>query len=175
MKPTILLTLGLALSLASCTEKETETTDTPSTQTTATNEVDEILLKEAPKEAVKISDLRKVGKPGDEVTFSGAVIGSKQVFVDGRAVMIMGDPTKISACDEHCATPWDVCCDDRDVIKASILTVQVLNEDGQQLKTNLKGVGGLKELSSLTVTGVVAEGSSPTNMIINATGIYVHP
>lgn len=179
MKRTILLTFGLALTLVSCSEKGSDTTETTKQEMKNATSISKLLLKEEPKEAMGIAELRKTAKPGDTVTFTGAVIGSDSVFIKGRAIMIMGDPTKITSCDRHpgdnCPTPWDVCCDDPDVIKASILTVQVVDDSGQPVKADLKGVGGLKELSSATITGVVAKNSTATNMLINATGIYIQP
>ena len=113
------------------------------------------------------------------MTFTGHVIGSDPVFMDGRAVMIMGDPKKLTSCNlrpgDECETPWDVCCDDHDVITASILTVQVVDDAGKPLKTGLKGLGGMKELSALTIIGKVADKSNESNMLINATGIFVQP
>lgn len=179
MKKTILLTFGLALTLASCTKKEAEATATPQQGSQSDTNIAQLLLKEAPQKAVGIFELRKSAKPGDTVTLTGAVIGGDQVFVKGRAVMIVGDPTKLTSCDRHpgdnCATPWDVCCDDPEVIKNSILTVQVVDSTGRPLKTNLKGINGLKELSRVTITGTVTKNSNASNMLINATGIYIHP
>jgi len=179
MKKTILLTFGLALTLASCSKKEDATSSTSQQGSQSETPISQLLLKEAPQKAVGIFELRKSAKPGDKVTFTGAVIGGKQVFIEGRAVMVVGDPTKITSCDRHpgdnCKTPWDVCCDDPAVIKKSILTVQVVNESGSPLKTNLKGIGGLKELSHVTITGTVTKNSNESNMVINASGIYIHP
>ncbi|MFT6179746.1 MAG: hypothetical protein ACJAQT_002437 [Akkermansiaceae bacterium] len=176
MKPTKLLALTLTLVLASCSDKK-ETSENPSQGDSGS--LASLVLTAAPDNPIDIADLRKSGKPGATVTFTGNVIGSDSVFMDGRAVMIMGDPKKITSCNlrpgDECETPWDVCCDDHDVIKASILTVQVVDGDGKPLKTGLKGLGGLKELSAVTVTGKVAANSNESNMLVNATGIYVQP
>lgn len=170
-----LLTLGFALTLASCSEKK-ETSDTSSSDETPFSQ---IILSEQPAEAIDIADLRTNANPGDMVTFTGSIIGNDPVFIDNRAVMIMGDPKKLTSCDkipgDECETPWDVCCDDPDVIKDSIVTVQVVDADGKPLKNSLKGVSGIEELSSLVVTGEVAEGSNKDNMLVNATGIFVQP
>ncbi len=83
----------------------------------------------------------------------------------------------ISSCNrlhgDSCSTPWDVCCDDPDVIQASIATIQVVDADGKLHKSGLKGLGGIKELSQLVVQGTIADGSGPDNLIINATGIHI--
>ena len=165
-------TIALTFLFASCSEKEEAAENKKDA-----GPLEEILLTNAPEKAVDIADMRQSAKTGDTVTFTGTVIGSDPVFMDGRAVLIMGDPKKITACNlipgDECETPWDVCCDDPDVIKASIVTVQVVDDAGKPLKTGLKGLGGMKELSALTVTGEVAKGSNDDNMLVNATGIFV--
>jgi len=176
MKPTKLIALGLTLALASCSEeKETSKADS----STDPGGLTSLVLTTAPEKPVDIADLRKSAKPGETVTFTGHILGSNPVFMDGRAVMIMGDPKKLTACSlnpgDECETPWDVCCDDPDVIKASIVTVQVVDDAGKPLKTGLKGLGGMKELSAVTVVGQVAESSNDSNMLVNATGLYVQP
>ena len=90
----------------------------------------------------------------------------------------MGDPSKMTTCNlrpgDGCATPWDVCCDDHKVIKDNIVTVQILDQSGAPIKAGLKGLAGIKEMSALTITGVVDKSSNEKNMIVNATGIFVN-
>ncbi|MGJ8698217.1 MAG: hypothetical protein ACSHYF_17990 [Verrucomicrobiaceae bacterium] len=169
-----ILALASFLTLASCSE-EKDASNTPSSNEDGS--LSSLVLKDEPKEATDIASLRKSAKPGDKVTFSGDILGSMDVFMDNRAVMILGDPKKLTACNlipgDECPTPWDVCCDDPDVITASIVTVQAVDDAGKPLKEGFKGVAGIKELSSLVVTGEVAQGSTDTNMLVNATGIFV--
>jgi len=171
-----LLALGLSLTLASCSEKD-ESSDTSANG--GSGDLAALVLTTAPEKPVDIADLRKSAKPGETVTFTGHILGSDNVFMEGRAVMIMGDPKKLTACNlnpgDECETPWDVCCDDPEVIKASIVTVQVVDDAGKPLKSGLKGLGGIKELSAVTVVGQVAASSDESNMLVNATGIYVQP
>ena len=175
MKQLPFLTFGFALALASCSEKK-ETTDNDSS---VKGSLSEIILSEKPADPVGITELRTSANPGDKVTFSGNIMGADPVFIDHRAVLIMGDPAKLTSCNlnpgDACETPWDTCCDDPDLIKASIVTVQVVDENGKPLKNGLKGVAGIKELSSLVITGEIAEGSNKENMLVNATGIFVQP
>lgn len=172
---TLLLTIVSAFAFVSCGEKKTADTDADAA--TSNEPLSALVLTSAPDGAKGIAEIRKTANEGDQVVITGKVIGSKHPFVEGRAIMTIGDPTKLTSCDLHegdaCPTPWDVCCDDQDVIKASIVTVQVLDKDGKLVKADLKGLGGLKELSQLVVTGTVADGSTADNMLINATGIYV--
>jgi len=175
MKPVILFTSLLALSLTACNnKKETTGNEQPVSVDPA---LSAILLDTAPAGAVTITEARKNPTPGTEVVFSGKIMGKMQPFVDGRALLTLGDPTKIISCDlmpgDSCETPWDVCCDEADTIARSIVTVQVLDDKGSPLKQGLKGLGGMKELSSLVVKGTVAEGSNADNLLVNATGIHV--
>jgi len=122
---------------------------------------------------------RKEFKPGDEVLLKGAVMGVLKPFVDGRAVFVLGDEGTITPCnamdDDHCSTPWDACCDPKEVKAAGTATIQVLGDNGKVLAHGLKGVGGLKELSVVTVRGVVAPMSSAEAFVVNATAIHVTP
>lgn len=178
MKLKNILTAGLlsgSLALVSCSEKTAETTGT--TPEKSEDSLEAIILTEAPEGAVHVAELRKQSKVGDKVNFQAKVIGSTTVMVDGRAIMVVGDPQVLTSCDLHpgdaCTTPWDVCCDDHDDIKNNIVTVQVVDAEGSPLKQGLRDVGGIKELSELVITGEVAEGSGDDNMIVNATGIFV--
>ena len=177
MKPTILfLTL---FALVSCKQETTapSSTDTTPTAPTTASALNDILLPAAPANPVSITEARKDPTPGKEVTISGDIIGRDTVFVPNRAVLILGDPDVITSCNRNaadgCKTPWDVCCDDPDVVTASIATIQVADADGQLHKSGLKGLGGMKELSQLVVQGTIAEDSGPDNLIINATGIHI--
>lgn len=174
---TILKSLALlpVLALVSCGDKPEETTGTPADP--ASSVLEAVLVTEAPADPIPVSEARQSPNPGTEITVTGDIIGKPEVFVDNRAMFTIGDPEKITSCnrmpDDHCTTPWDVCCDDPEVIKSSIATVQVVDEDGRIIKEGLKGLGGMKELSIVTVKGTVAEGSNADNLLINADAIHV--
>ena len=171
---TLALTACTALSLISCGEKETTDTDSPPT---SGDGLESIIVKSEPAGAKSITEVRTAIEVGKQVTLAGKVMGRKDPFIDGRALLMLGDPAKITSCDlmpgDSCVTPWDVCCDDNDVIKASTATIQVVDADGKLIKQGLKGVNGIKELSQLVITGTIAEGSNADNLLINATAIFV--
>ena len=75
---------------------------------------------------------------------------------------------------DNCETPWDACCDSPEDKKRGTATIQILGADGRVLKEPVEGVGGLKNLATLTVTGKVAEGSSAELLIVNAKAIRTH-
>ena len=162
------------LLLSACNPSKKSGADTPDP---SNSDLSAVLLESAPPDALTVTEARKNPKPGIEVTISGKVMGKMDPFVDGRALLTLGDPAKLTTCDlipgDSCETPWDVCCDDPDLIKESIATVQVVDDQGRPLKAGLKGLGGMKELSSLVIKGTVAEGSNADNLLINATGIHV--
>ena len=171
----LLLTIPLSLALISCDSRDAGKDKGP--DDSAPHALSAVLLTEPPEDAVTITEARQNPAPGTRVILSGKVMGNENPIIKSRALLTLGDPAKITSCDlvpgDECPTPWDVCCDDPDVVTASIATIQVLDEQGKPLKAGLRGLGGLKELSSLIVVGEVAEGSSENNFLINATGIHV--
>lgn len=124
-----------------------------------------------------IPEARKTIKPGDKVLLKGRVMGVRNPFVDGRAVFVLGDNDTLTPCnereDDHCPRPWDACCDPIEVRAAGTATIQVLGDGGKVLSHGLKGVGELKELSSVTVSGVVAPMATAEAFVVNATAVYV--
>lgn len=176
MKTTYYLTAIATLAFAACSEKK-DTTETSSTNTGDTSALTAVITDQKPGDPKSIYAVRKTAKPGETLTITGKVMGRVDPFVPGRAIMVLGDPEIITSCDlnpdDHCQTPWDVCCDDPDVIKESTLTVQVLDSEGNLVKSGLKGISGIKELSELVVTGVVDKNSNADNLMLNATAIYV--
>lgn len=122
-----------------------------------------------------IPELRRTAKPGDEVVVEAKVMGTKEPFVENRAVFVVGDEGTLTSCDllhsDQCPTPWDACCDDSDALRAGTATIQVVDTEGGILRHNIKGISGLKELSRLRISGVVAPTSTETAFIINATHI----
>lgn len=128
-------------------------------------------------DAQSIHIARTTAKPGDTITLKGEVMGREKVFVDGRTAFILGDPEKLTACNKNpgdaCETPWDACCDSKEVKKIAIASIQILGEDGRVMARELKGVNDLKELSSITVSGMVDQSSTEENFVINAKQIHV--
>lgn len=172
MKTTCILIASIAF-LASCKEKTATTMTAPAKGPSAA--LSAVLAAPPQGEPKAIAALRSTAKPGDEITLSGKIMGNAKPFVDGRAVFILGDPDVLTACNEtpgdNCETPWDCCCDSPEDKKRGTATIQVVGADGRVLKEPVEGVGGLKNLATVTVTGKVAEGSSAELMLVNATAI----
>ncbi len=174
MKTTCLLIATVAL-LASCKEKPTQVTAAPAKVASAA--LAAVLATPPTGEPQSIHLVRSSAKPGDVITLSGRIMGNAKPFVDGRAAFILGDPKILTACNDSpgdkCETPWDACCDSPEDKKRGIATIQIVDADGRVLKEGIEGVGGLKNLATVTVTGKVADGSSADLMLVNATAIRV--
>lgn len=172
MNPSLILTgIGLCIFLSSC-QKEKSSSAAPSSSS-----LNSYLLSEKPSDSVSVAAAFANPTPGTEVVVTGEVMGRLTPFIENRAMLVLGDPEKITPCnrnhDDGCQTPWDVCCDDPEVIKKSVATIQILDDSGRPIKEGLKGLGGIQELTTLTVVGEVAEGSNSDNLLINASGIHV--
>ena len=132
-----------------------------------------------PAGAAEIHEVRASATPGEEITLHGRVMGRMRPFVDGRAAFVLGDTTLLTPCnekpDDSCPTPWDVCCDSAEAKRKGTATVQIIGDDGRVIAQPLREVYGMVELSTLTVRGTVADGSSEDALIVNATAIHVHP
>ena len=102
-------------------------------------------------------------------------MGAREPFVEGRAVVVIGDEAILESCDlmesDACTSPWDVCCEKSEDILSGTVLIQVVDADGQLLKHGLKGVEGLTELSRVRVNGTVAPFESGETVTINAEAI----
>lgn len=172
-----LFTIALCFAVTSCGGGDDGESSNQGPVSSASDALASVLLLKAPEGAITITEARKKPTPGTKVTVSGKVMGNDNPIIQSRALLTLGDPTRIDSCDlkpgDECPTPWDVCCADPDVVRASIATIQVLDEHGKPVKAGLRGIGGLQELSNLIVVGEVAQGSNADNFLVNATGIHV--
>jgi len=128
---------------------------------------------------VPIPALRATIRPGDRIVTEGRIMGVLTPFVGNRAAFVLGDPGTLTPCNERhadgCKTPWDLCCDDPAAIRAGTATVQIVGPGGDVLRTGLKGVRGLRELSRVRVEGVAARTASSEALIIDARSIVILP
>lgn len=166
----ILATTGFLLS--ACGEKETT-----NTSETTNSSLDTFIVEKAHPDVKQISTVFADPEPGREVVIGGEVMGRMQPFVEGRAMVVLGDPTKVTPCNRRpgdtCETPWDLCCDSPEAIRSAIATVQFVDGEGKIIKSGLKGFNGIEELTYLTVAGTIADGSNAENLLINAREMFV--
>lgn len=175
MKTTLLLATS-ALLFVSCQEKSSPTGG-ENKPAAPSAELSKVLATAPAGEAKAITAARSTAKPGDEITLTGRIMGGAKPFVDGRAAFIIGDPAVLTACSDNpgdnCSTPWDACCDSPEKKKSATATIQITGADGRVLAEGLEGVGGLKNLATVTVSGKVAPASSADVLIVNATALQV--
>lgn len=149
------------------------------TEDAALNPLPESLIANTapPSDAIGVVQARKNPEPGKSITLSGFVGGRVRPFVEGRAILTLADSTALIQCnenpDDNCRTPWDACCETSEMIKASVATVQVVDDSGTVLKGSLDGFGGIEAGRAITVQGEVAAGSNPEVLIVNAKRFYV--
>lgn len=168
-----LLALALAAGGVACSGKDESA---KAAKPAAVTVPDSVFVAAAPADAKDVKAAKPTLKKGDKVTVVGRIGGSVKPFVAERAIFTLADKG-LKACgednaDDKCKTPWDFCCDPRDVITANTLTVQVVDAEGKPLKTGLDGVKGLKPLATVTVTGTVVSAEGGT-VVINASGLHV--
>lgn len=172
---TTTLLLGIVL-LGTNACKETADNATTPPPPEEVKVLDSRYLEAAPENAKQVSAVFTNPTPGTEVTVSGEIMGRKEPFVDGRAMFVLGDPTKMTPCNrihgDGCKTPWDACCDSNATKKNAIATIQFVDENNDVIDFGLKGYRGIKEQTFITVTGTIAEGSNEENLLINATGFH---
>lgn len=170
-----IVTLAALCLLASCEKKTEATASATAPKAAPSAELAKVLGAAPSGTALAIHTARASAKPGDTVTISGRIMGNASPFVAGRSAFILGDPEILTPCNEmpgdDCETPWDVCCETSEEKKQGTATIQIVDAEGRTLKESLEGVGGLENLAKVTVTGKVAEGSSPDLLVVNATAI----
>ena len=172
------LAAALAITIVGCGQGSSPTPDSSSPAASAENLIpQELVASDQLEGAIGVVDARKDVQEGKEAVVTGFIGGRAEPFVEGRAIFTLADSKAIIRCDvdddDHCATPWDACCDDPAKIKASIATVQIVDGDGMVLKQTLKDFQGIKPGSTVSVKGTIAPGSTKDALVINADQIHV--
>jgi len=162
----------VAMFLAGC--GETENNDTAAA--VDNTQVSALMAAEKPADAKPLGEVVATAKPGEKVVVSGQIGGHIQPFGSDYASLILAD-TSIVFCnemgdDDHCVTPWDACCEDPEKMKNNRAMVQFVDAQGTPLPFSLKDQGGLQELDNVIISGVIAESSTPANLVINGQQIY---
>lgn len=170
--------LGIGLLIAAgCGGGTNDSGDTPETAAAPQAALpDGLFLAKAPAGPLSVLDLKSADRTGEEVVVEGQIGGQAAPFVEGRAMFTMTDLT-LPVCDaaagDSCETPWDSCCETPESIQANMITVQVVDENGDVVKHGIQGENGLKGLARLTVRGTVSQQSGDV-LVVDAREIYVH-
>ena len=149
MKVLNTLVAGLILTLVGCGEGDGKAqTQAPSAPVSSA-----YTLSSEPADAIAVGAARETAENDKSITVVGRIGGSEKPFVDGLAAFTIVD-LKVAYCaeDEGCPTPWDYCCNQKDV-KSNIATVKLVDEAGKPVSGDARELLGVKELSEVVVQG----------------------
>lgn len=130
-----------------------------------------------PADAPGISEVKKTAKKGDTVRFLGRVGGKVEPFVSGNAIFVATDSALVSCelkgDEDHCAVPWDYCCEDADDLRGGMATVRLVDTSGRPLRATARGMGGLEESKFVLIEGLVHDRNDDGLFIVDASSIWV--
>jgi hypothetical protein len=136
------------------------------------------LLTQEPAGAKGVKEVRKDAKDADEVVVVGRIGGSVKPFVEGRVAFTIVDPS-VPTCserpDDPCATPWDYCCEPKEVLIPATVLVKLVDKDGKAIPVDAEKFLGLKPLQTIVVQGRAKRDADGGSTSIVATGFYVRP
>lgn len=161
------------LILAGCNRGEETATTTAAPAALPAN----LVVAQAPANAQDLAAVKATAKDGDAVVVTGWVGGSESPIAKNRALLTLADkslPNCAASPMDTCKTPWDSCCEPKDVITGKTATVQVVDSQGKPLAATLESIAGLKPLSQITVAGTAHRPADGSTMTIDAKEIFVH-
>jgi len=125
-----------------------------------------------PEGAIAVGDARQSVEDDQAITLVGTIGGSTEPFVEGIAAFTIVD-AKVPYCaaEEGCPTPWDYCCT-QDQVKDNIATVKVVDESGNPVGKDARGLLGVKELSTVVVKGKASR-DEQGNLTVIADTVFV--
>ncbi len=157
--------------------KATPTTSKPQGGNKAMPTAADVFTNTRPAEAPNLAGIKAKAVTGDTVTFLARVGGKRKAFIDGLSIFNVADP-KLTSCElmgdeDHCAKPWDYCCEDKDVLTAGLATVRLTDGEGKVLKKSAEGQGELEALKFVVITGIVREKNDEGLFVVDASKIWV--
>jgi hypothetical protein len=135
-----------------------------------------LFLTSSPEDPKPVSEIRAAAVKGDAICVIGNIAGREKPFVNGVAMFQLADlslPLCNAKPDDHCPTPWDLCCEPADRISAHSVTAQVNGPDGRPLAIELNGRNGLSPGKKVVVRGSVIDKPEGGNVIIAVEGLYI--
>jgi hypothetical protein len=128
------------------------------------------------KNGISIIEAKALNIPNTELVVNGFIGGLRKPFATHRATFVLADES-LERCDEidddHCNTPWDVCCEDRNKVMLGTLTVQFTDTNGSVLRGNIQNIHRLRPGIGIQIHGKVAKESLPNAMVINASKFMI--
>lgn len=132
------------------------------------------LLTQAPTDARTVGEIKPLAVEGDRVVMRGRIGGRKDPITPGVGVFMVVDPG-VPSCDQipgdNCPSPWDYCCEPRDSLTANSATIQLVDDAGKPIESDLSGAG-LRPLDEVVIIGTVGPRPSAQILTIRATGLY---
>jgi len=171
----LLITLT-ALAFVGCSAEESKQETTA--PTVATSLPNSFFTTDRPANVKDLVEVKKTAKKGDDVTFLARIGGRKNAsFVSSLSMMIVADPA-LRSCElmgeeEHCATPEDYCCENRENLKQGLATVRFLDSAGDAFPFSIDGDHSLETLKYVVIHGNVADMNDKGVFTINANKVWV--
>ncbi|MDP7030501.1 MAG: hypothetical protein QF733_09805 [Phycisphaerales bacterium] len=136
-----------------------------------------LFVADRPDDAPGVTEAKAAAKVGAPIRFLARVGGRPEPFITGTAVFVAADPSLLS-CElmgeeDHCAVPWDYCCEDSTALRDGMVTVRLIDEHGDILRSTAEGMGGLEASKFILVDGVVHDRNDDGLLIVDASQIWV--
>lgn len=180
---TLLLCASPLVGSLALANDEQATPPTTSNETTANEPVVEVnnaeqafLREQAPDgETQSVAQLRQAGvKPGDRVTVRAQIGGRNPPWLTGAAMMLIADAEELAACvTSSCGAPWDFCSAPQDKLLLHTGIVRWLDEAGNPRPVSFHEVADIAPLSTVIITGTVADVGDPQALVIDADSMHL--
>lgn len=171
---TVLFLAGAPLLLAGCGDatNQPEPGASPGAEASPASDASWVLAS-MPGDAKGVSELKSSASEGETVVLRGRIGGNKTPMNAASPVFTLVDsgiPTCADNPEDNCRTPWDYCCEPREVLTANSATVQLVDASGQPLAVDATGT--LSPMDEVVVVGTVAPRPNSDVLIVKATGVY---
>lgn len=165
---------SLTITLSGCDDGTSAEGSSGQPGTTASESVSPSwLLADMPDGAKGVAELKTVAAENDSVVLIGRIGGSVNPLSPASPVFTVVDVAIPSCADnpeDRCGTPWDYCCEPRDLLVANSATIQLTDASGNPLVANPAAV--LSPLDEIVVIGTVAPRPNSEVLVIKAIGIH---
>jgi hypothetical protein len=171
----LLLIVLITITLTGCSGESQPNNSAPEISTSLPNS---FFTTDRPSNVKDLIEIKKTAKVGDDVTFLARIGGRKNAsFVSSAAMMIVADPG-LRSCElmiekDHCATPEDYCCEDKDQVKQSLATIRFMDDEDEVYPFSVEGTHDLETLKFIVVQGTVIEFNDYGLFMINANKVWV--
>ena len=171
----LILTSIIACILIGCGGTKDNNSNTPEQMNTLP---ESFFTTKRPPNVKDLIEVKKDAKKGDEVTFLARIGGRKNSsFVPTLAMMIVADPA-LKSCEvmgeeEHCQTPEDYCCEDRELLNAGLGTIRFMQDETEAYPFSIEGDHGLEILKYVVIEGTVHDINDKGLFIVDASTVWV--